>query len=386
MSNKFIFVVCGAKEHIDTLHYSLHYLKKFSKNEIWVLTDSSRNEISIVHDNIIDIQTPHEFDHHQASIFLKTGIHHYFPKGNRYCYLDTDIIALSAQVDSIFNEYVSPITFAPDHCTMDQFSPYAMHCDCLNENKKYQDLLNAKLDELDSYRTSKEKNVIDARREWQSLYAKLNSRFSSRIAFGIKYKLSRGRVYLSSDLFCDRKKKVWVKGETIFMKQLKVNKVCKEVGLKWSYIQMQPITPNGKKLWGGIKCNHLQKAIAAKYQITPTIKFQHWNGGVFLFDDDSHAFLETWFQTTMETFKDPYWKTRDQGTLIKTIWQFGLQNHPTLNKKWNAIADYHNPYLSWIDDTTVQLNKDDVLQPQLLHVYHHFGDESWSFWNQIPKA
>ena len=107
MSNKFIFVVCGAQEHIDTLHYSLEYLKKFSKSEIWVLTDSSRNETSIVHDNIIDIQTPQEFDHHQASIFLKTGIHHYFPKGNRYCYLDTDIIALSGQVDSIFNDYVT---------------------------------------------------------------------------------------------------------------------------------------------------------------------------------------------------------------------------------------------------------------------------------------
>ena len=88
----------------------------------------------------------------------------------------------------------------------------------------------------------------------------------------------------------------------------------------------------------------------------------------------------------MEIFKDPYWKTRDQGTLIKTIWQFGLQKHPTLNKKWNSIADYHNPYLSWIDEATVQLNKDDILQPEFLHVYHHFGDESWNFWNQIPKA
>ena len=87
MKNSFIFVVCGAREHIDTLHFSLEYLKKYTSNEIWVLTDTSRNELPILHDKIVDVQTPGEFNHHQASIFLKTGIHHYFPKGNRYCYL-----------------------------------------------------------------------------------------------------------------------------------------------------------------------------------------------------------------------------------------------------------------------------------------------------------
>jgi len=87
----------------------------------------------------------------------------------------------------------------------------------------------------------------------------------------------------------------------------------------------------------------------------------------------------------MEIFKDPYWKTRDQGTLIKTVWEMGLQNHPTLHKKWNAIADYHDPYLKWIDNKTVQLNKEDIIQPALLHVYHHFGDETWNFWNEIPE-
>ena len=29
--NIFVFVVCGGIEHIDTLHYSLEALKKFSK-------------------------------------------------------------------------------------------------------------------------------------------------------------------------------------------------------------------------------------------------------------------------------------------------------------------------------------------------------------------
>ena len=75
MNNRiFVFVVCGKREHIDTLHLSLQYLKKYSKHEIKIITDSSRNEIEILHDQVIDIKTPTQYSHHQASIYLKTGI------------------------------------------------------------------------------------------------------------------------------------------------------------------------------------------------------------------------------------------------------------------------------------------------------------------------
>lgn len=380
--NCFIFVVCGAAEHIDTLHFSIEYLKKYSNNEIWVLTDSTRNELPVMHDNIVDVKTPVKFNHHQASIFLKTGIHNYFPAGNRYCYLDTDILALSEQVDGIFDAFVSPITFAPDHCKMDQFSPYAVNCNCLKENRHYLKLLNDKMDELDPFRKSEDPGIQEARREWQAVYSEINSRFSTKLRFGASYILSRKKFRLSPEIYCDRKKKVWIKdGKTVFMKQINLHKICKELGLTWNFLRMEPITPGGNKLWAIVTCNHLQKAIQKKYNIKPAPHFQHWNGGVFLFDDSSHTFLDKWFQSTMEIFEDPYWKTRDQGTLIKTVWEMGLQQHPTLDIKWNAIADYHNPFLKWIDTETVQLNKQEITRPIFLHVYHHFGDETWNFWN-----
>ena len=86
--NIFVFVVCGAKEHIDTLHFSLNYLKRYSKCEIIVLTDSKRNEIKIKHNHVLEATAPKHFSHHQASIYLKTGIHKFLPKGNNYCYFD----------------------------------------------------------------------------------------------------------------------------------------------------------------------------------------------------------------------------------------------------------------------------------------------------------
>jgi hypothetical protein len=45
--NKFVFVVCGGSEHIEELNFSLKFLRKYSKNEIIVLSDLKRNEIKI---------------------------------------------------------------------------------------------------------------------------------------------------------------------------------------------------------------------------------------------------------------------------------------------------------------------------------------------------
>jgi len=145
----FVFVVCGTKEHLDTLAFSLKYLKCYSKLPIIVLTDKSRNEVEIAHSNVIHIETPKEFNHHKASIYLKTGIHLFLPKGNHYCYLDTDVVALREDVDLIFNEYIAPITFAPDHCTLETFSPYGVNCPCLKENQLQVDQLHKLLNTYD---------------------------------------------------------------------------------------------------------------------------------------------------------------------------------------------------------------------------------------------
>ena len=104
-NNIFVFVACGNNSHINTLNFSLKYLKKFSSNKIIVVTDLSRNNDNIEHNNIINIKTPKNFDNHQASIWLKTSLHNILPKGPLYCYLDSDIIAVNQNCNKIFEQF-----------------------------------------------------------------------------------------------------------------------------------------------------------------------------------------------------------------------------------------------------------------------------------------
>lgn len=348
--NIFSFIVCGAKEHIDTLHFSLPYLRKYSKNEIWILTDSTRNEIPIQYDGkIIDIETPKNFDNHQASIYLKTGVYRFVPKGNRYCYLDTDIIAFSEEVDAIFDQYVSPITFAPDHCVLNKFSAYAVNCGCQDRWLKERALFERVISKYQIKNQNEE--LTKKRKELENKFESLKHNLPKKISTGFRFIFSYPRFHLTEDLIFDKKRKIWTdKQDNIIMYHINDKKIEKATGFRYNRFTHKWLNEQGEDIWAD-SCHHLGEFIHKKFNVKVKNKyFQHWNGGVFLFDDTSHDFLEAWFSKTMEIFKDVQWKTRDQGTLIATVWEFGLENHPTLNKRWNLIADYNKPIMEWEED------------------------------------
>lgn len=335
-SNNFVFVVCGGAEHIEALHYSLAALKKFSKKDVYVLTDSVRNEIPINHNKIIDVRTPENLNHHQASIFLKTSVHRYLPQGNLYCYLDTDVVAVSEKVDEVFNEFLAPITFAPDHCVADQFSPSTVKCGCAEKFagwEKELKLLFVQYKELSRPPENIEKKV--------RLEQKLIDIKQNKILYkwtSVKFNLSRNIFQLDEDSFLDKRNHVWVdkNGQAILYE----NDIKSTVELIEENFPYRIDRSNGKNwLREGLnvfdaRCQHLFDKIQQQFNISITQKdWQHWNGGVFLFNDSSRKFLEMWHEKTMCIFELPEWKTRDQGTLIATVWALGLQNHITLPKK-----------------------------------------------------
>ncbi len=90
------------------------------------------------------------------------------------------------------------------------------------------------------------------------------------------------------------------------------------------------------------QCDHLVQAIQKKFNVSvKDPSWAHWNGGLFVFKRESKPLLDLWNRYTREIFNDPYWKTRDQGTLVAAAWKLGLQKTPTLPREYNFILDCH---------------------------------------------
>ena len=382
----YVFVVCGSNEHIDTLHLSLKALLYFSKKEVLVLTDKTRNEIEIFHDNIIDVKTPKEYNHHEASIYLKTGIHQFLPKGNSYCYLDTDVIALNETCDEIFKQYVSPISFAPDHCEIQAFSANAVNCGCLYKCSEDREAYHKSFKNHDKNSELTSPLVKTYQKRVEDWYGDLQKSFLTKVFYTVRYYMSFPKFWLNKEIYFDKKRKLWAtKDGQIFKYELDVKSIAREANLKYTLWYNEWRNKKGQNIFK-TDCDHLTQAIYNTFQINVKEKnWQHWNGGVFLFDDDSHEFLSSWFKKSIQVFDEPEWRTRDQGTLIATVWEFTLQDHPTLSKEWNFIADFHNNQLV-VSNETDELSDDlfkTTYKPKFAHVFHEWGNQKWEVWNWV---
>lgn len=504
--HKFVFVVCGGREHIETLHFSLRAISRFSHNEVIVVTDTERNEIPVQWKNVCDIKTPAHLNHHQASIFLKTGLHRFLPQGTVYCYLDTDVVALDARADEIFNHYVAPVTFCSDHCRLEAFSPHAVRCNCIREfelrqpspeirekGKRLEKLLEAyKAYEpphirkrkqalvrlLDVFRKkqfnteglTKEEylEMNEIRKKWQHEYEikgaaqeglfdltnlfkqlrkkpllspyygwKIARRYRKNFSDGWWYDRAGNRVFHQNaqlgnflltfpGYYVDAQtKKIhnaqgkWVfdpahEFYTFFSNYPEFRWAEQE--RKWydhegnvlagaDYIPFaEQFAQHGfffnadEQLWydekgnlllaypmDSVSCAHLHDFAKNKFGVEiKNANWQHWNGGVFLFDDRSHAFMDFWHTATMEIVADAQWKTRDQGTLAVTAWNFGLENQPLLPLEYNFIADYQHPTMTYCGNLRFSINeKKGNIKPAFIHIYHHWGDMQWEVWKDV---
>jgi hypothetical protein len=156
---------------------------------------------------------------------------------------------------------------------------------------------------------------------------------------------------------------------------------------RWNQMTRRWYSPEGHDVFH-LECQHLPQYIQQRFGIEVKDKnFQHWNGGVFLFDDNSHDFMEAWFQKTMKVFTYPEWMIRDQGTLIATVWEFGLQHNAVLPKKFNFIADYTTPGVMMDENGNMTDNAFKTkIKPALIHIYHNFGLKGWDIWDYVEKT
>lgn len=272
----FVYAICGDR-HVERVNLSMRFLKKYSKSDIIVV--ASRTSSRIEHDQVIRVPSEKRLNDHQMGLMLKTNVHRLI--GNRSilgCYLDTDVLAVGKDVDSIFEIGKRPFAFAPDHTDLRSFSPWGVTCGCK-----------------------------------------------------------------------------------------------------------------------GGHCHHLIEIIRDTFQVKVSPKWQHWNGGVFVFSEDAGPLLNCWTEFTRMTFDNPAWQTRDQGTLIAAAWKLKLQKTPTLDRKFNFIVDCYlnvpqterasvrNSDLAYHDSYSLRKHKSKE-SPLFLHFINGgVMKRGWKNWDEAEK-
>jgi len=383
----FVFVVCGSAEHIDALHYSLVAMERHSRAAILVVTDSRRNERSIRWPHVVDVATPTHLDNHQASIYLKTAVHRFVPPGPRYCYVDTDVVAVAPNVDDVFRIAPAPIRFAADHIGLREFSPHAVRCDCPERRR-------CDLDEIarikrvayaSAYAPEPEPGLCRTPADYERRAADRCARW---MAF-VRWAAGRPSSGQRGDAGSRRWQRYWIESQDAVLWEPPriVRHVERTTAWRRDRRRQSWISPAGQDVYH-VRCDHLVGEIARTFGIVvKRPAWQHWNGGVFLFDEGSNAFLDAWHTKTMTIFNDPVWRTRDQGTLIATAWEFGLQDLPVIPRAFNCITDPNvGGLMVSADGASLTVNGFLTRErPCLVHVMYRFGDPTWDVWNWVAS-
>jgi len=390
--NYFVFVVCGAKTHIDTLNLSLRFLRHFSRYPILVVTDTRRNEIPVEHDNIIHVNTPEEYDHHQASIYLKTGLHRFVPdiQNDTYCYLDSDIIAMSDSCNQIFNYKPEPIIFAQDHCSFWEFSPNAMNCNCISDfNRRKHEFEKAMFSYFEDFKPLNEKTYGELEK-LNIIFNKFKKQPYKNLRLLIKY-LVRRYLPVKNDIILagfrfNKKNRCWYDTENNMIsfdyryhksRLWKQQHVYFKNGLCFnkSHELISPQTPH---------CEHLAEYIKNKYCLDIPRLWTHWNGGVFIFNSSSIDFMDFWHQITISEFYDNSTKTRDQGSLAISAWKYKLQDKPTLPVIYNFIVDFNKKNIQFNQAKGFTYNNFKTsVTPVFLHVCNNWNNYNWDIWQSV---
>jgi hypothetical protein len=400
-----------------------------------VVTDSRRNARPLRHSWVLDVATPERLDDRQASLYLKTSLHRRLDPEHRYCYLDADVLAARAGAEQIFMYRLGPVTFAADHCRMRYFSPNAVRCRCWDEQRQRRaaelDALLRRLDHCPPELVAQRSALVAVLQEHEWRHRRPPpelARRRARVAARLERFAARPWLQLLALAAAELPElgprlvwEVWRHGDPDRVIDAEMGEVShwvhRRLGFTWDVASRQGFDRHGRFLlrdvpwyvardtdfsfdferqeWLGPDgepafhrgCDHLRQAIRDRFGVAiPEPDWQHWNGGVFLFDRRSAPFLDTWHDWTLAVLDDPGWQPRDQGTLIAAVWHHGLERQGTLPAHFNFLADYQNAALSFDPERGLTLDGGSRwLWPYFVHVYHQWGDRQWPVWRWLEE-
>jgi hypothetical protein len=103
--------------------------------------------------------------------------------------------------------------------------------------------------------------------------------------------------------------------------------------------------------------------------------------------------MDGWHGMTRSILDDPFWRTRDQGTLIAAAWKYGLEHQATLDRTYNHIVDPLwrssdrqrigiQPAAYYVDLSYTLTGEEGLPHPHFLHFIHgSVGAVGWKNWD-----
>jgi 4-hydroxybenzoate polyprenyltransferase len=354
--DSFVFVACGPARHLDRLEAAARRLRRFCENPVFVVTDEARND-------------------RQAAIALKTAAHRHLPAGRNWCYLDTDVLAVSAEADQVFLHHrAGGATFASDHGPLAQFSPYAVSCGCQSDDRRARQIEVLKL--LRRFYTKPERSdaALGVLTRVQAQYLAPVDTRQQRARQSRWVRRRVGLSWIEDDL-------AWVDaaGNAVVCPDA-VDVVERRTAARWDRTEKIWRDGDGAPLFPA-SCRHLCDAIRATFGVEVDPEWQHWNGGVFVFDEGAFPLLDLWHEWTLGIFGRSPWHDRDQGTLVAAAWKLGVQDRATLPTAFNFIARYLDG--GFVPDAARGLSRDGGLtfsRPRLVHAMEGWRDPAWELW------
>ncbi len=393
----YVFVACGAAQHLARLDRSRAILRRLTERPILVVTDARRNARPLGGpEPVLDVAIPSDRSDRQAAIELKTRLPEILDREGLWCYLDTDVVAADRGVDEIFSSFAAPVTFAENltraGATLRRFSPYAVDCPCRVEMERL-DAFFARLDELSAlHRAHRDLAGLSDPAFYRAM------RFRGRRRF-----LAWGRWWHGEATVRD------AAGELRFAQTWRAGQPERTVysfpGSPWRLVQSRPggaesrfehrsgvvfrFRPDDGLRGGGYwedergdsfrelltgdawwyragearrrrgadpdgggdawfdasgnllgECDHLAEALERDLGIAiPDRRWRAWNGGVFLFSRAARGFFAEWHRLCREIFDRPGWAARDQAALVGAAHRLELTGHPLLPRRFNRIVD-----------------------------------------------
>lgn len=353
MSNRnYVFAVCGESKYLRQCEDAVMRLGNFSSLPIYIITDVKRNDSKITAEaKIIEVETPGDLNHHQASIYLKTSLPHFLPvQTSSYCYLDSDVFAVSDKADTIFDCEHEGIGFAQDLYTVNEFSAYVFNDGFLEkrlaENQEVVSLI-SKLEALHHH--FKEKQQSPEGKKLEAFLSTVkkdpfrNLLPLSNYLFARAFKFEKQKI--RDDLYYKSAAKAWVdknENEILFDYPSRINKLLSSSPYKFDKKKGSWLNPKGEKVFS-MKHPKLREWLTQQTNRQFSGEERLLNGGVFVFDQRAIPFFNTWHDEVMKQLPDNSFRNRDQAALFLAAQKYpGLIGKP-LDSCYNFLVDEQHP-------------------------------------------